>query len=94
MGEMVSKLTIKTAEQYHWHSSSVFIVKLSETYFTPFSSVSLLTWNKSMFAGLYHGNKYFAQYLLIEETYWTNDETNTFNIFGSKCYALPCKFLI
>ena len=42
MGEMASKLTIKTAEQYHWHSSSVFIVKLSETYFTPFSSICWL----------------------------------------------------
>ena len=29
-----------------------------------------------MFDGLFHGQMYFAQYLLTEETYWTNNETN------------------
>ena len=43
--EICSKLTIKTPEQHHWRRSGVFIVNYG-TYFTPYSSVSIINFEQ------------------------------------------------
>ena len=46
-----SKLITKELERCHWFCSVVFIVSF-EHFFTPFSSASIPTLNKQLFAGM------------------------------------------